>query len=225
MIRSRIGRQHRQNYITSASGGGEPVISSLLDIVSSSKILAYYRSDTVLIETGVSQWTDLSGNGYHLTQGTGAKQPSYNLTSGSNSTPEIIFDGSNDTLANTSLQLPTASALGNVLYYGVIKQHNWGGNRTVICAGRSTAWECGLYQAGTTPQLAQANVTGAQNLNGASTIDSWSRLKAFYDGGGAGHDYIKLKSTTVSTGAPGTNAPDQGLWLASRVDVAGTVLD
>lgn len=41
-------------------------------------LAAWFRSDLgVTIGTGVSQWSDQSGRGNHVTQGTGAQQPTY----------------------------------------------------------------------------------------------------------------------------------------------------
>lgn len=65
-------------------------------------LAAWYRADQgVTISTGVSQWNDLSGNGRHLTQATGANQPTFGATAGPNSTPALTFDGSNDSLGVT----------------------------------------------------------------------------------------------------------------------------
>lgn len=47
---------------------------------------------TVSIDVGVDQWTDLSGNGNHVTNATDANQPAYSV-------PVISFDGVNDGLA------------------------------------------------------------------------------------------------------------------------------
>ena len=65
-------------------------------------LAAWYRADQgITIATGVSQWNDISGNGRHLTQATGANQPTFGATSGPNSTPALTFDGSNDVLSAT----------------------------------------------------------------------------------------------------------------------------
>lgn len=48
-----------------------------------------------------SQWNDISGNAYHLTQGTSANRPLI-VSSGLNSRRTIRFDGSNDMLLNNS---------------------------------------------------------------------------------------------------------------------------
>lgn len=52
----------------------------------------------------VSQWNDQSSSAWHLTQGTGANQPLYK-TAIQNSLPGILFDGSNDSMVNTSVSV------------------------------------------------------------------------------------------------------------------------
>jgi hypothetical protein len=83
---------------------------SLLGIIASSRISfspaslpnlkAWYdAADTSSITGGsqVSQWNDLSGNGFHLTQSTSSKRPSSG-TRTLNSKNVIDFDGTNDIL-------------------------------------------------------------------------------------------------------------------------------
>lgn len=71
-------------------------------------------SDTSTITSSsgaVSQWSDKSGNGINLTQGTAANQPTTGSTT-LNGLNVISFDGSNDNLrtANGALQLATVCA-------------------------------------------------------------------------------------------------------------------
>jgi hypothetical protein len=68
-------------------------------------LLAWYKADAGVTKDGsdfVSAWADQSGNGYTLTQATGAKQPKW-LASQRGSMPAIDFDGSDDILANGAL--------------------------------------------------------------------------------------------------------------------------
>lgn len=60
----------------------------------------------ILNGSNVSQWTDQSGNGYHLTQATGANQPLYVASvAGLNNKPGITATGA-QVLANAALSLP-----------------------------------------------------------------------------------------------------------------------
>jgi hypothetical protein len=58
-------------------------------------------SSTITIDTGVSEWRDKSGNGFHFTQTTGNNQPGYSDTL--NGRKVITFDGSNDVLTRASV--------------------------------------------------------------------------------------------------------------------------
>lgn len=64
-------------------------------------LIGWWRADEVTIVTGVSSWTDLSGNSNDLTQATTTKQPTWAADSGPNSTPAISFDGVDDFLRAT----------------------------------------------------------------------------------------------------------------------------
>jgi hypothetical protein len=79
-----------------SSGGGYvlPVAGASLWLDATDGSSFTYSSGTV-----VSQWNDISGNGYHFTQGTLIRQPNRNGTQ--NSLPAVTFGG--DFLANASL--------------------------------------------------------------------------------------------------------------------------
>lgn len=63
---------------------------------------AWFDADAITgkVDTDtISQWDDLSGNGLHATQATGANQPTYQ-TNEINGLPVVQFDGSNDSLGS-----------------------------------------------------------------------------------------------------------------------------
>ncbi len=60
----------------------------------------YSATQGITIATGVSQWNDLSGNGRHLVQATGAKQPLF-VASAQNGLPAVQSDGITQELAAT----------------------------------------------------------------------------------------------------------------------------
>src|SRR6266576_3395869 len=65
----------------------------------------------------MSQWNDLSGNGRHLVQATGANQPLFRLTGGPNNFPSVNFVDNTDTM-----QIATAGARARpITVVGVVK--------------------------------------------------------------------------------------------------------
>lgn len=64
-----------------------------------SGLLTWYRSDDVLLSTNqVLQWTDRSGNGYHLTPPDIAHRPTYVVSDPLLKHPVLVGDGVNDVL-------------------------------------------------------------------------------------------------------------------------------
>lgn len=61
---------------------------------------ASVRRSLTLNGNTVSEWRDLSGNGFHATQGTANNQPTYNAT-GANGRPRLDFD-TNDVLTSSA---------------------------------------------------------------------------------------------------------------------------
>jgi VCBS repeat-containing protein len=85
-----------------------------------SALVAWYVADTGVTEagTGVSQWNDQSGNGFHLTQGTDAVRPSFSAT-GFNSLPAVVFAAANnDTLINAAFTGIGGGATGSFYIVG-----------------------------------------------------------------------------------------------------------
>lgn len=64
-----------------------------------SGLTAWYRSDDVLLSTNeVLQWTDRSGNGYHLTPPSSTQRPTYVVSDPLLKHPVLVGDGVNDVL-------------------------------------------------------------------------------------------------------------------------------
>src|ERR1051325_2645969 len=86
------------------------------------QIFAWYAADAVngffaaqpAADAAISQWNDLSGNGRHLVQGTGANQPLFRLTGGPNNYPSVNFVDSTDTMqvAAAGTQLRPVTVIG-----------------------------------------------------------------------------------------------------------------
>lgn len=65
----------------------------------------------------VSQWSDKSGNGFHVTQSTASAQPTYQAT-GFNSQPTVFFDASDDEMSCS----PTSVSSQGDLFYAAVFQ-------------------------------------------------------------------------------------------------------
>ena len=85
----------------------------------------------------VTTWSDLSGNGYDVTQGTAANRPLYK-TNIFNGLPALLFDGSNDSLENTTVNPFTAGAARTV--FVVAKQLSDTGGIFVCFRRTATVW-------------------------------------------------------------------------------------
>lgn len=81
---------------------------------------AWYRADTTVNGGGtVSQLTDKSGGGFHLTQATGTKQPALNVADANmGGRDSITFDGVDDALGMVS---PAYGALAALTLYLVVR--------------------------------------------------------------------------------------------------------
>lgn len=81
---------------------------------------AWYRADTTTNAGGfVSQLTDKSGGGFHLTQATGSKQPALNVADANmGGRDSITFDGVDDAVGIVS---PAYGALAGITIYLVVR--------------------------------------------------------------------------------------------------------
>ena len=154
-------------------------------------------SDTASITASggaVSQWSDKSGNARHLTQGTGANQPTTG-TRTINGKNVIDFDGTNDWMS-----VPSSTALFNYL-------HNSTGGTTFVvgivdntAAGKTIFGTCDFSSADTgvvsdVNSSEQTNLAIVRGASGASTaiafaVNTLTAGSAFYltakfDGGNA----------------------------------------
>lgn len=187
--------------------------STPLGLVSSVAVKAYWQADLgTAISTGVSAWADQSGNGFALTQGGGGTlEPAYSASDATlNNLPTITADGVQQTLASTTLTMPTPGTTPS-WFWAVLKQVTWsggvgrrwwgaagGGNRLIV------------FNTGVTPQSAAHNaVTGP--LNAGATIGSWIRAEAYFSN--TVSDYLKLAGTSVTGTATGNNIPTAGFTL------------
>jgi hypothetical protein len=96
---------------------------------------ATVASSVTLVSDYVSQWSDLSGAGHHLTQSVEAARPALGTISGKTA---IDFDGSNDYLSNAAA--PSGWEFGTIV---CVHERDGGGNQNVY--GITTASNNTMY--------------------------------------------------------------------------------
>ena len=108
----------------------------------------------------VSQWSDKSGNGFHVTQATASAQPTYQAT-GFNSQPTVYFDASDDEMG---CDQTSVSSQGDLFYAAVFQMLSdtaqWrmivgtntssplGSGGTLLMQRMSTRSEIGIHNSG-----------------------------------------------------------------------------
>lgn len=90
------------------------------------------EASTITVATGVSNWTDKSGNGRTVTQATTTKQPVYSAT-GIGTLPGVTFNGTSHTLTRAAF----AYAFSSSSYFTVIKANTVAANRFVFSEASS----------------------------------------------------------------------------------------
>lgn len=93
-------------------------------------LAAWFRADLGVTGSSVSAWADQSGNGRHVTQGTGSAQPTFvSSVAGLGGRPALSFDGG-DRLVSSAFDLSNTLSLffvlGSVTARGMIAEHGLG---------------------------------------------------------------------------------------------------
>jgi hypothetical protein len=152
-------------------------IDSAVDIAS---LLGWWKADSLGLSDGtaVSSWTDSSGNGKHLVQATGSKQPLLK-TAILNGLPVIRFDGTDDALSCASFArgaftmfvvLKTTSQANTTIEHSATSGSNagfyfsstGGANFAMTGAGGSalTAYDVGLILADSATRIITESADG-----------------------------------------------------------------
>lgn len=153
-------------------------------------LLGWWRAETdnVTIETGVSSWTDLSGNGEHLANANTDQQPAFSATGGPNGRGYLEFDGTDDQL-NTSVNLT-----GTLHYFMVVLPRISGsGIDTFVVGGAGNAQKIQLSAANT---LKAVGAGGANELTAAIDEDVWHGIEVLFSATGS----IIIDGGTPATG-------------------------
>ena len=172
-----------------------------LSIITSVSVTQWIRADQgITLATGVSGWNDLSGNNHHFAQGTTAAQPLYTAVDSTlNNQPTVTGDGSNDTLTNATMTNGPGAWQS-----GIVKMVTWGNFK--VCWGGPSGGASNdandFLSQGTTPQLSMYAGTST-NFSTGLAVGQWGRAEMHWNGASS---YLKLRTTTVSGGNPGSNS-------------------
>lgn len=183
--------------VDSSSVVGAPTPLSIMG----ASTVAWWRADLGITLNGatVSAWADQGPNAFHLTQGTAASQPDYTAAGGPNSTPSVLFKGTDDFLRNTAIDRPAPNATPTFVWC-VLRNVTWTINLRFWCFGTANLGLAVLAQVAT-PQINMANTT-IVNANTGLTVNTYKRMEVYYSGSTS--DYIKAGAT--SSTLPGTSA-------------------
>lgn len=195
-------------------------------------LVLWCRSDLgITIGTGVSQWSDQSGSGNHLVQGTAGNQPAY-ATNGRNGKPELRFDGAGDTLKASTFTLNqgfSVVASFRMIALGVsgVNDVVWDGNtllataliidstpQAIINAGSAVTFAGAV--ASPSAEVVSASYNGASSLirRIASGVGSSVQLATGNAGAGAAAGFAIGAS---GTGTRSTNVAFQQVAVYNRV--------
>lgn len=209
MFSRRSGPRFNRGRVATASGGGAaPVVTTPVTIMGANAV-EWWRSDLgITLATGVSQWQG-QVLGINFSQGTAASQPAYNATGGPNSTPSILFDGTDDALVGGAL----ARALPQTIW--LIGRHiTW-------TAGDSWINDSGItlivLQRTASPLIAMSCGTPGNN-NGAAALNQYRRIQAEFTNSAADRLLVGASAVTgAGTGATSGTAPLLGRNSAGTV--------
>lgn len=143
---------------------------------------------------GVSQWSDQSGNGRHLLQGTDADRPSLQ------SDNSILADGTSEALSTSSFTLNQP-----MTWYVLAKQVTSKANGGLI--GDSASNNAFIYQTNVGGTIAQALPTGGVNANAGLALNTWGVIAAVANGASSS---LAVNTNAPVTGNPGANGFTNG---------------
>lgn len=175
-----------------------------------------YTNDNVY-EGTCSTWTDVK-NSVGATQATAANQP--RILSDVAGRLSLSFDGSNDVLNDTTLDLPAPSTT-NTFVWGVFRQRAWSAGLGPFAAAQ-TVGQMSFSQITASPDL---NLTLGINgpVNAGAVLNTLVRYEGLWSNSTS--DYIKLAATTVSGTNVGNTNPAAGYLLGGRTTTASSSFD
>lgn len=164
---------------------------------------------SLTISTGISQANDLSGNGHHLTQGTGANQPS-SQTGVRNSLAIARFDGSNDILDTSAWMIGTTSTCFLVFKPVTIS----GLNRDYLTGpgGDNTKVHITFYSTGLTKMSMYAGALPGTGASITPSSNTWYMMTSQFNGSSS---FLRSGRSQILSGNAGSNSWVNGIRLGA----------
>lgn len=177
-----------------------------------SNLAAWYDFSNIAsltIATGISQANDLSGNSRHLTQGTGANQPS-SQTNIRNGLAIARFDGSNDILDTSTFTIGTTSTCFLVWKPVTIS----GFNRDYLTGpgGDNTKVHITYYLNSSTKLAMYAGATPGTGSSLTPSSNTWYYGTAQFNGS---NSFLRINGSQILSGNAGSNSWIKGIRLGA----------
>lgn len=187
---------HRTRMVSESTAALTP--SQIL----SSALVAHYKADsgtsTTVEDAAISQWDDQSGNGNHLVQATGSKQPIYKGAV-RNGLAVVRFDGSDDLMAD-AFTLNQPCEIAAVLRYRSAP----GATRTYASGSGSSTGAAWFNSSGIWNTFAGSTLNFTNTVP-APTATDWNMLLVLLNGSSSFMSYNGGLRTL--TGAAGASNP------------------
>lgn len=179
----------------------------------------WLKADSLSLNDGdaVTTWSDSSVNGYDCTQGTGANKPLYK-TNILGAYPALLFDGTNDTLRNTTFTglgtsdfsmfvVASSSITSNKILFFLANNGGSNGASFALKTNTSDQYVYGDWGNGTVLTVTSPTITNnvfslveGKQVHGTNTFSS----------------YINGTATTAATtDSTSLNLTENGYWLGS----------
>jgi hypothetical protein len=223
-----------------AGDGGVPtdqVGNTFLTIFGSDLVVWYDASDAASITHvggAVSQWSDKSGNGFHVVQATGANKPTYSATGLGGAQPSLSFDGG-DYLTTAGAATVASGAVSNfsVFVVGRMNAATTANGRFAafiangeLSSGNNTGSVILFLRNGSNQEIAGLRNGGFKGVTSV-TYDTTFRASGVWNGGNHTAYNNNVAGTTVADASGALAATGRliigAAWNAGAVELLASI--